>query len=254
MDASETMHRLRAGPAEPGTPGMSSILDQRITNAWIDIFILCLDNPSSHPAVRLHRPKHPFWECLSPLLTHWRRPGQTPPFVLLVTSLPCPFILMFFSLDIDFTEKVFFLFTLSLISGIDIMVFPLFLTLYSKHSVWDISFWPMNKSLVRVLDSNPNVWEESSVLKSVPRCWGHLFKVVLKWLASLYQSGRQRTHQTSIHEAEQHSEISWWALCKSQAATLLFIILVTTIITDAFPHDTHKDKKIRYLGNMCTLL
>lgn len=139
-----------------------------------------------------------------------------------------------------FYREGLFLFNLSLISDIDITVFLLFLTLYSKHSVWDISFWPMNKSLVRVLDSNPDVWEESSVLKNVPRCWEHLFKIVVKWLASLYQS---KHHQTSIHEAGKHSEISRWALCKSQAAALLFIILVITVITDTFPYDTHKDKK-----------
>lgn len=227
MDASETRHRLRAGPAESGAPGMSSTLDQRITNVWINIFILCLDNPSSHPTIRLGRPNlageniHFESARQPPLLTHWRRPGQTPPicspgYLLSLARSTCSFSPLLLIL-----QRRSFLFNLSLISDIDIMVFPLFFPVYSKHSVWDISLWPMNKSLVRVLDSNPEVWEESSVLRSVPRCWGHLFKVMLKWLASLYQSVKQRTYQPSIHEAGKRSEINSWTLCKSQAAALL---------------------------------
>lgn len=160
MDASETRHRLRAGPAESGAPGMSSTLDQRITNVWINIFILCLDNPSSHPTVRLGRPNLAGENIHSESARHpcsLTDAGQARlhPFVLLVTYYPLPVQLVLFLPCYWFYKGGLFLFNLSLISDIDIMVFPLFFPVYSKHSVWDISLWPMNKSLVRVLDSNP---------------------------------------------------------------------------------------------------
>lgn len=59
VKAPETMHKLRAGPAEHWTPAMSSTLDQGIVNVWINIFILRLNNLSLHPVIRLCRPNLP---------------------------------------------------------------------------------------------------------------------------------------------------------------------------------------------------
>lgn len=58
-DASETTHKLRAGPAERWTPVLSSTWDQGIINVWINIFILCLDILPSDPVIRLCRPNLP---------------------------------------------------------------------------------------------------------------------------------------------------------------------------------------------------
>lgn len=166
LNGSKAMYKPRAKPAKCWALFMNSTLDQGVINAQINIFILCLNNLSSLPLIRLCWPNllrentHSANNCL-PLLTQAGVSKDSTHLLSWLPFLPYSFILIFSPMQLILWKRSFFnLFFITILIKLCFAI--LSYISYHKYVVWDGSYSPVRKSLVWVLE------EQTGGQKKIP--------------------------------------------------------------------------------------